>query len=188
MMLRLLLLVALVPALAGVRAQDALPVDSNAALTVTASVSVPLNHVQVLEKAREAWRASFGLEPGARLEPLDLEASAFEGVAYVSFRSRQLVGREETMGIITYRVHVQARNGTCRIAVSDFRHVGNREAYRGATDVGLLTRNTAPPRKIRGMGRRNGQELWDDLKEVARMRAEELVAAFGANLRQLAGP
>lgn len=181
------LLVAFGLFLLGARAQD-LPVDTNAALTVSASVSVPLNHVQVLEKAREAWKASFGTEPGARLEPPDTDASTFDGVAYLRFRSEQLVGREETMGIITYRVQVQARNGTCHVLVTDFRHVGNREAFRGPTDVGLLTRNTAPPRKIKGMGRRNGQELWDDMKRVARLRAEELVAAFGANLRQLAGP
>ncbi|MEZ4759141.1 MAG: hypothetical protein R2810_05065 [Flavobacteriales bacterium] len=66
--------------------------------------------------------------------------------------------------------------------------MGNRDAYRGPIDVGLLTRNQAPPRKVRGMGRRNGRELWVDLKNVAVTRAEELVAAFGANLRQLAGP
>jgi len=181
------LLLALCLAVTGVRAQE-LPVDSNAALTVSAAFSVPLNHVQVLEKAREAWHATFAQEPGASLAKGDRDDPTFEGQAYVRFRSEQLVGREESMGIITYRVKVQARNGTCRISVTDFRHVGNRDAYRGPIDVGLLTRNQAPPRKVRGMGRRNGQELWVDLKNVAVTRAEELVAAFGANLRQLAGP
>ncbi|MEZ4759142.1 MAG: hypothetical protein R2810_05070 [Flavobacteriales bacterium] len=49
----------------GVRAQE-LPVDSNAALTVSAAFSVPLNHVQVLEKAREAWHAT---RPGTGRKP-----------------------------------------------------------------------------------------------------------------------
>lgn len=162
--------------------------DSTAALSFSSSCSLPMNHVQVYAAALEAWQVTFGREPGAALDVKDPEGAALEGRAYIRFRSTQLIGREETMGIISYHVRIQARNGECRILVTDIRHVGNRNSRMGATSVGLLTNASAPPQKVRGMGHKNGVMLWNELKEVAERDIKELERRFGSHLRESTEP
>lgn len=158
--------------------------DSSAALTLGSTISLPRNHAQVLHRAREAWQYTFGREPGAQLSALDTVAMTMEGSAYIRFRSEMLVSREQTMGIIAYKVKVQARNGECRTRITELRHVGNHNAVRGAIDVGLLTNNNVPPRKVRGMGRGNATQLWKELKTLSQEHLEALLRRYEAVLRR----
>jgi hypothetical protein len=180
--MRAVLTAMLVCALLPLSGQE-LSVDTTAALSFSSRASLPMNHAQVLQQAREAWQASFGKEPGARLLQVDEASATLEGTAYIRFRSGQLVGREETMGIISYRVTVEARNGECRTHVSDLRHVGNHKAQRGGIDVGLLTNGTVPPNRIKGISYRSSVQLWNDLKDTASEEAQRLLRTFESNLR-----
>src|SRR5688572_25147610 len=83
--------------------------DSTAALLVSRSVSVPLNNLKLFDSAVEAWTWTFGQEPGAKLVRSDREQGILEGTARLNFRSQMLTNREETMGVIQYKVVINVR-------------------------------------------------------------------------------
>lgn len=181
-MLRLLLLtVPLLLVLSG-RAQG-LEGDSTAALSFNRSVNVPLNVVQIHDRATEAWTWTFGKEPGAKLVRTDREAGVIEGVARVNFRSSTVSMREESMGVIQYRVMIHIRPGECRITVTELTHSGNRNTARGGIHLGLLTRSILPPVKVPGAGRSNAMRLYADMKEQASTRVNAVLQAFTSRLR-----
>jgi hypothetical protein len=157
-------------------------------LVYTSSISVPLNAVQLYDKALHSWNWTFGREPGATLKRSDRENGIIEGTARINFRSEMLTGREESMGTIQYRVQVQLRAGECRTIVSELTHAGNHEAPGGGLHLGLLTRSAAPPQRLPGLGKANVQRLYAELKAVAGTHCAALMQQFDARLRTSAEP
>lgn len=157
--------------------------DTAAAVSYTRSVGVPLNAFQLYDKALDAWTWTFGREPGAALRRNDREQGSIEGTARINFRSEMLTGREESMGVIAYRVHIQVQNGSSRITVSELEHTGNRATPRGGIHLGRLTKGTMPTRRVPGMGRANVERLYAEVKARAQERIGTLMQAYEARLR-----
>jgi hypothetical protein len=157
--------------------------DSTAALLVSRSVSVPLNNLKLFDSALEAWTWTFGQEPGAKLVRSDREQGILEGTARLNFRSQMLTNREETMGVIQYKVIINVRSGECRTMVTEFTHSGNSNGPRNGIHLGMLTRRIIPPVRTPGMGRNNAIRLYKELKDISTLRANTLLAAFEARLR-----
>lgn len=156
-------------------------------LRFSGAVSAPLNAKQMFMHALQAWRFTFGAEPGARME-LDTASSTLHGSARFNFRSKGLNGREETMGPIAYRVRIVVRNGECQWIVEDFRHTGNKGAPRGGGDLGLLTNQESAPRRIPGMSSPSTSNVWKDAKAQVGDRIAALGMAFEARMRAAAEP
>ena len=187
LVLRLLSALPALLAVAGALGQS-LANDTTAALSLTRSVSVPLNAVKLFDRAMEAWTWTFGQEPGAILLRHDREQGVIEGIARVNFRSEMLNNREETMGIIQYRVIINITAGECRTVVTELTHSGNRNAPRNGIHLGRITRSTVPPRKVPGMGRSNAIRLYQEVKQTATARLQHLMLAFDSRLRAGEGP
>lgn len=183
-MRRLLLTLALAAMAAGAPAQA----ESAGALSFTRSVSVPLNALLLHDRALEAWTWTFGKEPGAKALRMDREQGVIEGTARVNYRSQMLALREETMGVIQYRVVVQSRAGECRVTVSELTHTGNRTTARGGVHFGLLTRGERPAAALPGVGGNNARRIHAELKSVAEARINAVLAAFEARLRASVEP
>jgi hypothetical protein len=131
----------------------------------------------------DAWTWTFGREPGASLRKSDRSSGVIEGVARTNFRSEMLVGREESMGVISYRIVIQVQAGVSRITVSELTHTGNRKTARGGIHLGALTRGSAPTQRVPGMSRANTQRLYAELKAHSDERLGALLQAFEARLR-----
>jgi hypothetical protein len=157
--------------------------DSAAALRFSRSVSIPLNAAGIFDKAEEAWTWTFGREPGAVLRRSDRAAGVLEGTARVPFRSTMLMGREESMGVVTYRVSIHVRAGECRTVVSELTHQGNTTTPRGGIHLGLLTNGAEPPGRVGGMSRATIRRLYAEVKEVGSARVEQLMRSFEARMR-----
>jgi hypothetical protein len=162
--------------------------DTTAAILYTRSIGVPLNAYQLYDKAMDTWTWTFGKEPGATLRRTDRGSGLIEGTARVNFRSAMLTGREESMGVISYRVMIQLHPGGSRITVSDLNHTGNKTAQRGGIHLGRLTTGTVPPQRVQGLGRSNVERLYAEVKAVANERIQALMQAFEARLRANAEP
>lgn len=162
--------------------------DSTAALGFARSVSIPLNAVQLYDRALDAWTWTFGKEPGASLKRSDRGQGIIEGVARMPFRSEMLTGREETMGIIQYRITIHVKAGECRTVISEVSHTGNRTTPRGGIHAGLLTKGEMPAKRVAGLGRTNAVRLHGELKETATTRIQGLMQAFESRLRASVEP
>lgn len=163
-----------------------LPATGGVPLRFSGAVSAPLNGKQLLANAAEAWRFSFGLEPGARME-LDTAGNTIIGLARFNFRSTQLNGREESLGSIGYRVRITVLNGECRWSVEELKHTGNRSAPKGGVHLGLLTTGAAPATRMPGMSHSSSVKLWDDAKRQVTERVEAVRRVFEARLRLVNG-
>jgi len=181
--MRQLIIVMLILGLASPLLGQSLAMDSTAAINYTRSVSVPLNAYQLFNKAMDAWTWTFGREPGATLRKSDRTSGVIDGVARTNFRSEMLVGREESMGVISYRVVIQVQAGVSRITVTELTHTGNRKTARGGIHLGALTRGSAPPQRIGGLGRANTERLYAEIKAHSNDRISALLQAFEARLR-----
>jgi hypothetical protein len=181
--MRQLIIVMLILGLAPPMLGQSLAMDSTAAISYTRSVSVPLNAYQLFDKAMDAWTWTFGREPGASLRKSDRNTGTIEGVARTNFRSEMLVGREESMGVISYRIVVQVQAGVSRITVSELTHTGNRKTPRGGIHLGALTRGAAPTQRVPGLSRANAQRLYAEVKTHSNERINDLLLAFEARLR-----
>ncbi|MEO8066357.1 MAG: hypothetical protein ABI599_01565 [Flavobacteriales bacterium] len=155
-------------------------------LRFSGSVSVPMNDRQLLEHASEAWRFSFGLEPGARMT-VDTATNSIVGTARFNFRSVQLNGREETMGPIGYRIRITTANGECQWAVDDLKHTGNRGAPMGGSDIGPLTVGNKPAQRVTSMSPMASVKVWEDAKGQVSQRIESVRRMFESRLRKSAG-
>ena len=155
-------------------------------LRFTGTVSAPQNASQILDHAVQAWRFSFGQEPGARME-VDTAGLAITGTARFNFRSLVLNGREETMGPIAYRIRIAIANGECRWTVEEVRHTGNRNAAHGGADLGLLTTSTRPPLRLKNMSYPATLKVWEDAKTQLSDRVEMVRRNFESQMRRLAG-
>jgi hypothetical protein len=160
-----------------------LPGDTAAAHSHSASFTLPMNSVQVYDRAMEAWKYSFGQEPGARITKADRSAGTIEGQARVNYRSEVLIGREETMGIIAYRVIIHSEAGKCRVLVTDMDHTGNVHTYRGGIHFGRITRSISPSQRVRGMSGRNAERVLEDMKKQSDGRILEVLKRFGNHIR-----
>ncbi|MBX2980947.1 MAG: hypothetical protein KF905_16790 [Flavobacteriales bacterium] len=157
--------------------------DSTAALHFSRSLSVPLNAVQLYDQALAAWTWTFGKEPGATLRRSDREQGVIEGTARMPFRSEMLVGREESMGVVQFRISIHVKAGECRTVISELTHSGNRTTPNGGIHLGLLTKGELPPRKVTGLGRTNLVRLYAEVKNVGTAHVTALMQAFEARLR-----
>lgn len=160
---------------------------ASAPLRFSGTVSAPLNAKQMLPHVLQAWRFTFGAEPGARME-LDTATGTIHGSARFNFRSSGLNGREETMGPIAYRVRIVVRNGECQWIVEDLRHTGNRGAPRGGGDLGLLTTQENAPQRITGMSSPSTNTVWKDAKAQVAERIAALGRALEARIRAAVEP
>lgn len=172
---------------AALRAQ-ATDEGAGAAISYARTVSVPLNALLLHDKALEAWTWTFGKEPGARMLRANREQGLIEGTARVNFRSQALALREETMGVIQYRVLIASRAGECRITVSELNHTGNRGTARGGVHLGLLLRGDGPAGPVPGVGGGTARRIHAELKGVAEARILSLLQAFEARLRASSEP
>lgn len=161
--------------------------EANAPLRFSGTVTAPLNAKQMLSHVLQAWRFTFGAEPGARME-LDTTTGTIHGSARFNFRSRGLNGREETMGPIAYRLRIVVHNGECQWIVEDLRHTGNRGAPKGGGDLGLLTTRESAPHRIAGMSSPSTNNVWKDAKAQVADRIAALGMAFEARIRAAAEP
>ena len=146
-------------------------------------MSIPLNGVQLYDQVLEAWTWTFGKEPGAKLLRSSREEGVLEGTARVNFRSMMLTGREETMGTISYTVHIQVRAGECRAVVSQFVHTGNLTTSRGGISLGRLLRDESTITTVRGLGHGNTVSLHAELRETATERIETLLRTMESRIR-----
>ena len=182
----MLVLLSLLPGLYAM-GQD-MEMDTVGPVRYTRSINVALNAFMLHDKALDAWTWTFGREPGAQLRLNDRQAGVIEGSARVNFRSEMLVGREESMGVIAYRVQVLIRPGEARIAVSELTHTGNRNTARGGIHLGLITRAPRPQQRASGLSRANEERLYAELRTAAHERIATLLQAFEARLRSSAEP
>lgn len=165
------------------------PVTSpGTALSLTRSVNVPLNAVQLYDAALEAWTWTFGKEPGAKLLRSDRSDGTLHGTARMNFRSKLLTGREETMGTVRYDVVVQVQAGDCRITISDLNHTGNRNTARGGIHLQKLMRDDEQAFNAGGMGRTNIVRVHRELREVTTQHIQALLQAFEGRLRARVEP
>ena len=157
------------------------------AFVINEHVGLAMNKAQVFAAVREAWTASFGQEPGATISLQDPENGLVEGAARVNYRSRMLMGREETMGAVNYRVTIQATNGQCHVRVHDLRHTGNRGARGGGLSIGAIMEGEAPLEHYPGMGLGPSRRIHADVRQAAADRVQETLRRFVARLRLLGG-
>jgi hypothetical protein len=101
----------------------------------------------------------------------------------MNFRSEMLTGREETMGVVQYRVTIRTQPGECRVVVSELTHTGNRNTSQGGIHMGLLRQGTDAVPAVRGMGRANAKRLYDELVATSDNRIQQLLRAFEARVR-----
>ena len=157
--------------------------DVPVALTVTRSVSVPLNTLQLFDKAMESYKWTFGKEPGAQLIRSDRESGIIEAIARVNFRSDQLSMREESMGVIGYKILINTHAGECTVLVTEFIHKGNHGPNRAAIDLRLLTISTAPIDPPIRMAHSNLVKLYSNAKESANDRVLKVMQDFCSRIR-----
>jgi hypothetical protein len=153
------------------------------ALSFSRTTSIPLNKVQLHDRALEALAATFGREPGAKVLLTDRESGTIEAVARMNFRSEMLTGREETMGTIAYSIHVQVNAGELRVVVSALAHTGNRNTARGGISVGKLMRDDVHAQTTAGLGRSNVVRVHAELRELATTKINSLLQSMEAYIR-----
>ncbi len=185
--MRALLILLLLPHCGMLRGQE-LSATSGPPFMLTEEIGLPLNRAQLVVAAKQAWDASFGQEPGARMVRLDQVDGVLEGQARFNFRSAMLAGREESMGVVSYAVSVHIRNGHCIVHLHDVKHTGNRGASGGGLDVGLLREGEAPVEHYPGMGLKFSRRLHAEVRAMAESRLRELIRLFSARLRLEANP
>ncbi len=148
-------------------------------------IGLAMNKAQVLAAAQQAWAATFGLEPSGQLSLVDTDNGLLEGTARMNYRSKLLMGREETMGVVTYQLTVQAKNGQCHVRVHNLRHTGNRSAQGGGIHMGLVLDGPAPAEHYPGVGLGVSRRMHGDLRDAATARLGEVLRRFSARLRSV---
>lgn len=165
--------------------QDARPSEARP-LVITDAVALPLSKSQILQVAATSWTYSFGQEPGAKVILVDTANANIKGVARFNFRSTGVGSREETMGVISYEVVVQAENGQCRVRVCHLSHTGNHNAPGGGIDLGLLYADQRPQTKVPGISMGTANRLHDDMRAQVQARLTEVMKAFFSAMRRAA--
>lgn len=164
-------------------ATQPLSTDEPVALTITRSVSVPLNSLQLFDKALESYKWTFGKEPGAELIRSDRASGVIEAIARVNFRSDQLSMREESMGVIRYKILINTHAGEGTVLVTEFIHKGNHGTSRAGIDLGLLTIGATPNDPPKRMAHSNLVKLYSDAKESANDHVLKVMQDFCSRIR-----
>ncbi|HOZ41088.1 MAG TPA: hypothetical protein PLL25_09805 [Flavobacteriales bacterium] len=185
--MRALLLLLLVSLATLLCAQET-PAGEGSALSFSRSVNVPLNGVQLYDKALDAWNWTFGREPGAKLLQSKREDGTLDGFARFNFRSAMLTMREESMGTVQYKVVIRIVPGECRVLVTELVHSGNASTSLGGVHIGPISRGKDPLSRTPGLSRSNAQRLLAELQERSIQRVEALLNGFEARLRASAEP
>lgn len=154
---------------------------------ISEDVGLAMNRAQVFAAAQDAWAASFAQEPGAQVSLTDAENGLIEGSARMNYRGKMLMGREETMGTVTYQVSIKATNGQCHVRIHNIRHTGNRGARGGGLNVGPILVGEAPSERYPGMGLGPSRRIHAEVREAAANRLRENLRRFAARLRLLGG-
>ena len=184
MRLALLHLLLALPMAAGAQAHS----PAGQALAFTDAIALQRSKAQVLELALKAWTYTFGQEPGAAMLQVDSTNGRIEGSARVNFRSTALGAREATLGVIAYRISLEARNGQCLVRITQLEHTGNRNAPGGGINMGTIYAGQRPPGPVRGISQGSVQRLHDDMRGQASEKIQGAMPAFAARLRLLAQP
>ncbi|HEY0977366.1 MAG TPA: hypothetical protein VGE21_07835 [Flavobacteriales bacterium] len=153
-------------------------------LVISETVALSLSKGRIHEAAKKHWPFTFGQEPGARLEHADASTGMIEGTARLNYRSSIITAREETLGVISYRISIQSNNGQCTVQVSNFRHTGNSGAVGQGIDLGRIYKDQRPSVRVRGIGMSVAQRIHADMQQQCRDRVGQVVRAFAARLRQ----
>lgn len=170
-----------------VHGQEPAPVE--APMTAfTDAVGLSLSKAQVIDKALAAWEYSFGLEPGARILSVDRESGTIEGEARFKYKSTMLIGREQSLGSVTYKVTISAHNGQCAVRVHDLMHTGNRASPHGPLDAGPVHDGVWPLLHYPSIGLSASRKLHDDIRARSGERITAVLRTFSARLRLLEGP
>ena len=178
----MILLAWAVPAFSQVEREEA-----NRPLVLTDAIGLPMSSTQVFNAAVSAWAYSFGQEPGARLLLQDTVSGTIQGTARVNFRSTGLGSREESMGVITYNITIQAKNGQCEVRINHFLHTGNKNAIGGGVNLGPLYAGDRPPEKVPGISMGTATRLHADMRRQAQAHVGEVMKTFAAGIRRAAG-
>lgn len=173
-----ILFLLLFPAL---HAQDA--PTTGTALGITRHMSIPLNGLLLFDQVAEAYKWTFGNEPGAKILISDRENGILEGYARINFRSEILPGREESMGTIAYHVKFQVHAGECTAMVSGLVHAGNKNAHRRAVNMGQLMRNEDHVTHAAGLSHTFSVKLHAELRTLAETRINALLQNMEARIR-----
>lgn len=145
-----------------------------------------LSRMQVFAAADQAWAYTFGQEPGAKIELDDADHGLLEGTARFNYRSNILTDREETMGVITYHITIQAENGQCRIRISQVQHTGNRAALSGGIDLGPIYAGDRPRTRVPGMSFGTAEKVHADMRMQISAQVQKVMNAFAARMRTAA--
>lgn len=167
-------------------AQD--PAKTPQPLGFSDAIALQLSKAQVMKSAMSAWEYSFGQQPGARILATDSANGRIEGAARVNFRSSTLGAREATLGVIAYRITLEARNGQCLVRVSQVEHTGNRTATGGGVDLGTIYADDRPATPIPGISMGTARRLHEDMRNQATVKIQTTMRAFASKLRALAAP
>lgn len=162
-------------------AQPATPADPGVALTYERSVAVGLTMAQLHDHALEAWTWTFGTQPGGRILGMDRSAGTIDATARFNFRSTMLTMREETTGVVEYKVSIRMSSGSCRVEVSELTHTGDRGTTLGGVHAGVLMKEPGGGR-IRGMSRAHAVQLRKELAEASDRHIGAMLDAFFARL------
>ena len=163
------------------------PEGTTGQFMLSEDIGLAMNKAQVLAAAQDAWSSSFGQEPGNQVTLLDADNGLLEGASRMNYRSKMLLGREETMGTIAYQVTIQATNGQCHVRVHNLRHTGNRAAKGGGINAGAIMDGDAPVEHYEGVGLNVSRRMHADIREAATARLQENLRRFVARLRLLGG-
>ena len=158
--------------------------DTPRPFVINEAVALPLSMAQVELAAREAWQYSFGQQPGAQLVSDDAGTGRVEGIARYNYRSATVGSREQTLGVIDYKISIQAENGQCRIRISHFIHSGNKNAPGGPVDLGTIYAGQRPAERVPGISAGTAQRLHQDMRTQVSAQVKELIKAFSARMRQ----
>jgi hypothetical protein len=157
-------------AVAGAPCQTA-PEAAAGQFMLSEDIGLAMNKAQVLAAAQDAWSSSFGQEPGGQLNLVDTDNGLLEGAARMNYRSKLLMGREETMGTVAYQVTIQATNGQCHVRVHNLRHTGNRGAKGGGINAGpIMEGSAAPMEHYPGVGLTVSRRMHADIREAGSTR------------------
>lgn len=160
--------------------------DTPRPLVINEAVALPLSMAQVELAAREAWQYSFGQQPGAQLVSEEAGTGRVDGIARFNYRSATVGSREQTLGVISYKISIQAENGQCRIRISHFVHTGNKSAPGGPVDIGPLYAGPRPAERVPGISAGSAQRLHQDMRTQVSAQVKELIKVFSARMRQAA--
>ena len=160
------------------------PLDAPRPLVINEAVALPLSMAQVELAARDAWQYSFGQQPGAQLMLVDAGTGRVEGIARFNYRSSSVGSREQTLGVITYKISIQAENGQCRIRISHFLHSGNKNAPGGSVDLGAIYTGPRPSERVPGISLGTAQRLHQDMRTQVSAQVREVIKVFSSRMRQ----